>query len=540
MDWTGDQPVDFFISRAGADKAFAAEIGRILENAGHSVVLQQWDFKNQNFMNCMHRALCSGARVIALLSREYLQSDHCAAEWLNAIADDPLNKEARLIVVRVAECAPEGLLKGIAYWDLLPIRSDPGLLKDVVLAAIDPERRKDAGGAAGEYWRPAKAITHPEIRATPSFTGREKELAAIDEALWSGGAAAVTQPAAIHGLGGIGKSVLAREYAFRNQNRYAGVWWLNAATLADAEGFEGIESALVDLGALFIRDLDKARDRAAAARQALAFIADGGFEKPWLLVYDNVDDRRALRDWAPLGNAHVLVTSRLGGWSRNVSPVEVEEWAMPEAVRYLEHASGRDDLTGKNAETIAEALGRLPLALSHAAAYLRDLVTVAAEDYVEALAEHMAEAPEDADYPRAVFATFQEAAKEAESRAPGALAVLSLAAFYAPDAIPEELFQQQPGCYPPPLAPLAENKKALNEAIGRLHRLSLVEFDPARRVFSVHRLVQAAARDALAEEAPIWAASAATLPGALGHSARAPWNPGCRSCHGHAGNARRR
>jgi hypothetical protein len=84
---------DCFISRAGVDAPFADRIGRILEDAGHSVVLQQWDFANRNFMERMHAALESGARVIALLSNDYLASDHCTAEWQNAIAHDPLNKQ---------------------------------------------------------------------------------------------------------------------------------------------------------------------------------------------------------------------------------------------------------------------------------------------------------------------------------------------------------------------------------------------------------------------------------------------------------------
>jgi hypothetical protein len=73
---------DFFISRAGADAPFAAEVAHVLEDAGHAVVLQQWDFANRNFMERMHAALDSGARVIALLSNEYLTSDHCNSEWM--------------------------------------------------------------------------------------------------------------------------------------------------------------------------------------------------------------------------------------------------------------------------------------------------------------------------------------------------------------------------------------------------------------------------------------------------------------------------
>jgi hypothetical protein len=62
-------------------------------------------------------------------------------------------------------------------------------------------------------------ILHPEIRSVPSFTGRDDLLAAIDRALWQqGGAAALTHAestsTAIHGLGGVGKSVVAREYGY--------------------------------------------------------------------------------------------------------------------------------------------------------------------------------------------------------------------------------------------------------------------------------------------------------------------------------------
>jgi TIR domain len=139
---------DFFISRAGADAAFAGVIGHILEDASYRVVLQQWDFANRNFMERMHAALSSGARVIALLSNGYLASKYCEAEWLNALAGDPLNNDARLIVLRISECKPVGLLSGLAYWDLAPVRDRPDLLHDIVLTAVQPGRRKDGGPAA--------------------------------------------------------------------------------------------------------------------------------------------------------------------------------------------------------------------------------------------------------------------------------------------------------------------------------------------------------------------------------------------------------
>jgi len=503
-----EKPIDFLVSRADANAVFADRIGRILENAGYRVVLQQWDFVDRNFMERMHATLTTASRLIALLSNEYLNSDHCTSEWLNFIARDPLNKQGRLIVMRVTACVPTGLLSALAYWDLVHIESDATLLRDVVLAAVKPGRHKGEATPAAPYWHEPRPVVHREIKATPSFTGRESELAALDAALWSGSAAAVTQPAAVHGLGGIGKSVLAREYAHRNRERYAGVWWLNAANPAAAAGFDGIETALVELGAVFIPGLDAVQDRPAAARKTLDFIAHAGFEQPWLLVYDNVDHARALRDWAPLGNAQVLATSRISGWSAEFSTIEVEEWDPPDAVRYLLRESGRRDLTEDDAGTIAAELGYLPLALSHAAAYLRARPNATAQRYLNNLTQRMREAPKDAEYSQAVFATLQENADQAQSDAKGARAVLSLAAFCAPDAIPEELFQQNADCYPPDIAELAANSDALEDAIGALAHLSLIDFDPVRRIFSIHRLTQAAARDGVGGEAETWAESA--------------------------------
>jgi tetratricopeptide (TPR) repeat protein len=496
---------DFFISRAGPDSAIAQRIAHILEDAGRRVVIQDWDFKNRAFMERMHAALTSGARTIALLSPDYLQRDHCAVEWQNAIADDPLNRRSRLIVLRIRPCDPPGLLKSLAFWDLVPLLGAPGfdgLLRDAVLASVREGRHKPPAPIA-PFFAAAKPILHAEIKPTANFTGREAALATIDKALASGAQAAITQPAAVHGLGGIGKSTLAREFAWRAgmEGRYAGVWWLRGEKTKDAASWDGIEQGLADLRGVLYPGAEPLKDRAEAARSTLRFLSTGGFEKPWLLVYDNVDDKEILDAWAPPTNVQVLVTSRLGRWGKQVAPVEVEEWTLPEAIRYLRDASGRGDLSDADLTAIAEKLGRLPLALSHAAAYLLDNTAITAADYIDELSARMRQAPEGVAYKASVFATFGLAIGQAEAKAQGAKAVITFAAFLAPDNIPEELFTQPPDIYPPALQPLAASLPRLREAISALDRLSLVDFDAAERVFSVHRLVQAAARDALEHQA---------------------------------------
>ncbi len=498
-----------FISRAGADAALAAEVARILEADGYRTILQQWDFPNHSIMQQMHDALAGGARVVALLSAEYLRSDYCAAEWQSVLAGDPLNKQSRLIVLRATECNPTGLLTAISYWDLVPLLGTP-LLGDVVRSAVREGRRKDATPVAGPYWRASRTISNPEaVGETPSFTGREAELEALDAALWQGSGVA-----ALYGMGGTGKSALAREYARRNLTRYAVVWRIDAQTEL------GIIDGLVQLGARLVPGLAEAQDRRAAAVQVIV-TALSGFEKSVLLVFDNLEDEALLRAWRPPGT-QVLVTSRNSAWGGGVDAIRLSVWPLDDATTYLQTESRRGDIVLPEFRTLAETLDRLPLALAHAAAYLKRFRTVTVQRYIERIEFHLGNAPKGTRGERAVYATFQEAIAKAEQEAPGSAAVACFAAFFAPNAIPEELLRQSIDAYPDELQPslpddiqparslrsILEEQEVLEEALGELDRLSLLVFNLEGRTFTVHLLVQRAARALLVFDQPLWVASA--------------------------------
>jgi DNA-binding SARP family transcriptional activator/Tfp pilus assembly protein PilF len=400
----------------------------------------------------------------------------------------------------------------------------------------EPIEASDTGPAPNPYWRAPQSISNADaIRAVPSFTGRQTELRQLDAALWGSAG-----QAAIHGLGGVGKSALAREYARRNRDRYAAVWWLNAETEA------GIIDGLVRLGSEFVPALAKVEDRRSAAEQVTANVLSG-LTKPVLLVFDNLDDERLLRAWSPRPAAQILVTTRHAGLGGDVVPIRLQAWPPAETVDYLRREIGRDDISDSDALLLAETLGFLPLALAHAAAYLKGTVNVSAARYLERINDHLDRAPRGADYDRAVNATFREAIARAEEDAPGAAALLGFAACFAPDALPEELFRQPPDAYAaltPSLAGAAVAVRdlraavadaiGLEDALGALHRFSMLTFSLETRSYTLHRLVQRATRSLLAHEARKWAQSAVAAAEAAFPDSDFPHWPRCERLAPHA------
>jgi class 3 adenylate cyclase/tetratricopeptide (TPR) repeat protein len=332
-----------------------------------------------------------------------------------------------------------------------------------------------------------------EFRSVPSFSGRDDELDAVQSALADDGTVAV-----VHGLGGVGKSSIAREYGWRNRDKYSVLWWLNAQTE------DGIIDGLLRLGTMFVQGLDQLPDRRVAAQRVVNAVL-GGFDKPALLVFDNLEDEKVMRTWLPRTGARALATSRDTALSSDVIAIPLQIWSIETAVAYLHRASGRADLSENDARAIAQALGALPLAMAHAAASLRSARMVSPQRYLERVTEHLKTAPRGTEYPRSVFATFRTAIAQAEMQAPGAEAVLCFAASFASDSIPDELFRQPSENYTiPELRAAIDDALKIDEVLGALDRLSLLKFTEASRTYGVHRLVQLAARDLIGQAEDAW------------------------------------
>jgi len=371
-----------------------------------------------------------------------------------------------------------------------------------LIAAAEAERRKGRPAPEPLPMPDPTVLDTAAIRSNASFTGRTEDLVAIESA-FEGGAEVV----ALSGMGGVGKTTLAREYAWRARERYAVAWRLAAHTEA------GIIADLIRLGANLVRGFENVEDQKAAALEVRDHLLPG-LARPVLLIFDNLEDEAMLWEWRPPTGARVLVTARMRTWSGGAAVVPLGVWSRSEALEYLRREGDLGD-AGDGADALAEALGDLPLALAHAAAYLRATRTVSPEVYAARIARYLGRTPRGAEYERAVFATFQAALAQAEEDAPGSAALLCLAAFFAPDAIPDELLRRVPedGALRPvlpdgqesaDLRTTAADPILVDEALGALDRLSLMTYAPATKSFSAHRLVQAAARDLIAGATSNW------------------------------------
>jgi uncharacterized protein YjbI with pentapeptide repeats len=130
---------EFFVSYTQADRAWAEWIAWVLEEDGHKVLVQAWDFvPGSNWIENMHVGTRDADRTVVVLSPDYLGSLFGGAEWQAAWAQDPAGAGRKLLVVRVRECDRPGLLAGVVSTDVFGLSEAEARarLRAMVAAAV--------------------------------------------------------------------------------------------------------------------------------------------------------------------------------------------------------------------------------------------------------------------------------------------------------------------------------------------------------------------------------------------------------------------
>jgi tetratricopeptide (TPR) repeat protein len=494
---------DFFISYNKADRTWAEWIAWLLDAAGYSTILQAWDFlPGSNFILEMQQAIRGAERTIAVLSADYLAALYTQPEWAAAFAQDPTGKKGTLVPVRVRECDLEGLLSQVVYIDLVKLDEAAaeralldGLKRDRTKPGVKPDFPGSSSSAVAS--RPHFPGSPPDVwnipyLRNPNFTGREQELAELRDSLEAGEAAALVQPRAIHGLGGVGKTQLGVEYAYRHGNDYGIVWWVRSEDpVTLASDFAGLATELN----LEEKDAAEQRVIVEAVKKWLRLNRD------WLLIFDNAEDVKLTRGYIPHGSAgHIIITSRNPVWKGVAKPLSVRALPLGEAIEFLlKRTDQQDEATAK---TLADALGCLPLALEQAGAYI-ETSGCEMSRYLELFENRQRDLLQrgkpSTEYPATVATTWGISFQNVEQENASAAELLRLCAFFAPDDIPIKMLTDGADELPDTLAATVSDSLLLNEMMMALRKYSLVEVK--KEMLTIHRLVQAVIRHAMDEEA---------------------------------------
>ena len=326
-----------FISHTGKDRAWAEWARWHLEKAGYRTELDCVDWAaGTNFVQAMDAALRRDNPMLVLLSAAYLDPDrYTTDEWTARLAQRRKDPNAKLIPLRVERVdLHRGLWSPMIVPDVFDLPPDRAVtvLVDAVRQVIDPAPPGTLAAVAPAYPGGAAVAAEPVAgggprppgsppavwnlaRRNPGFTGRDSMLNRLHDTL-AGGPVAVQ---ALHGMGGVGKTQLALEYAHRFAGLYDLVWWIPAEQselIGDHLATLAQKLRLVPAGTV-------TPDAVQVLGEHLRQVSR------WLLVFDNAEDRDQLAGWLPDG---ADTTLRAGG--------DTVELASLNGPNYLGTASG--------------------------------------------------------------------------------------------------------------------------------------------------------------------------------------------------------
>lgn len=451
--------------------------------------------------------------ILLLISPDFLASDYCYhVEMQRALEQHTIgNAHVIPIILRPVDWnkAPFAQLQPLPT-DGKPVTSwtnpDDAFVNVARGIRYIVEALRKALRMNGVHKTSSQPIWMVPYRRNPFFTGREELLTELHSLFTQHQAIALTQAYAISGLGGIGKTQSAVEYAYRYRNEYHAVLWARADT------HETLISDFMTIARLLRLPEIDGQDQHTARVTVKRWLQE---HPKYLFILDNADDLAVVGDFLPSAHTgHILLTTRAHSIGRIAQKIEVEQMEPKEGALFLLR---RGTLIGQDAslddvnladramaEEISRVMDGLPLALDQAGAYIEETacgLAVYLNIYRSQRAMLLQERGGLAfDHPEPVATTWSLALEKIEQSNPAAVDLLRFCAFLDPDTIPEEMIISGAPNLGPLLQPIITHPHLLNAAIKELLKFSLIRRDPRINMLTVHRLVQAVIKDGMNEE----------------------------------------
>jgi tetratricopeptide (TPR) repeat protein len=491
---------EVFISYSHRDLALRTELDKHLSNLKRQNVITSWYDGNiipgTEWEPEIMKRLKHAQMILLLVSADFLASDFCYSIEMKKAFERHERNQARVIpiLLRPTDLKDSPLTKfKMLPTDAKAVTRWPTLddaFEDVVKgirAAIDDLISKRPN------LNPPPTKRNIPYERNPLFTGREEVLERLHIVFSAGKTTTLTQ--AMSGLGGIGKTQTATEYAYRYRDDYEFIQWVKA------ESRESIISDFMTIAYLLDLPEQQEQEQSRVVAAVKRWFQDN---TGWLLIFDNADDLTILREFLPTGGkGHILLTTREQATGRIAQRIDIEKMEPEESAFFLlrraallapdaplDAASPRDL---KAARKIVQAMTGLPLAIDQAGAFI-DETRCSLSDYLHFFQTRQANLLQRrgrfaTDHPDSVAATFSLSFEKVQKANPAAADLLYLCAFLDPDGIQEEIFIGGASQLGPTLQPIAADPIKLNETIGALLAYSLLRRSPDHSL-TVHRLVQ--------------------------------------------------
>ena len=414
---------------------------------------------------------------------ESLDANHMQMARFHGPTDPNYQKVSRTLVNYVARTQA-------------PISSPDGGLAGLIVESNDFRLEKST-----------KYIFDVPFSRNVDFTGREDVVAKAESALAPGPS---HLRVALVGLGGVGKTQIALEYAHRCPKNGRSALWIHASNRARFEDDYRRIAKLLEVPGV--------EDPKANVLLLLKEWLSDNRSGQWLMVVDNADDADIFFARQPAdisletgGGSHnplffylpqspnvsILFTTRDKRAAVKLTNrgriIMVLPMSPEEAQNLLHRSLQEDEWDGSVAEDLLEALDHLPLAIAQAAAYMTEC-SLAMPLYLqhlhrgdtavmELLSHNFQDLRRRAEVPNAVMATWQITFDHLKKHHQRSASVLALMSILDRQRIPKSI-----------LSVPEETPAALETVLGRLKAFSLVSSDRQGENYDMHRLVQLATR----------------------------------------------
>lgn len=464
--------MSYFISYVEEDAPWAKWVAWRLEESGSAANVGAWDsITGSSWVHNINAGISSAERIVCILSPSYLNDAVSTALWESVWAYDPLGSTRQIVTVRVRPCDRPGLLAGLNGTDIFDDDEQEAWSKLTRLLQLPSTTVVDRGISSQPYPREIERRSNQKHVSVylparvPSFIGRVRGLERLGAGL---GRAPNLQVISLKGLGGVGKTSIALEYAYKNVDNYGLVHHVR-----------GSDPAL--LATEFHRLLRYAGQpgtdqNAAALKGAVHEVL--GSTQDWLILFDDSPSPAAISEWLQpiIGSVnsrhHVIVTTRRSGFAALGQVISLEPFTPEEGHEFLEVRLGAPQ-DRNDAQALSTALGGLPLALEQACCYI-ERTGCSVREYLQYWDTFAVELLSAGGEEQTVATVWRISVEALKAQALPALQFLQIASWMDADWIPLSLFTRQIELLPQPLQAAACSPITLNEVIAALTDYSLM------------------------------------------------------------------